>query len=246
MRRLLRRGVAGSLPAGYDVDTHFNPATTPGTSGSASFPTATSSRRSSSGRAEIVTDGIETFTETGIRLASGRELEADIIVTATGLNLLLLGGIEIAVDGREIDAAETITYKGMMLSGVPNLAFALGYTNASWTLKCDLVAKYVCRLLNHMDEHGYAFCTPRPPGPDVEIEPILDLESGYVLRSIDDLPKQGARPPWRLHQNYARDIVLLRWGSLDDEAMEFSRGDGSAVDADATAAASGWTQLSPR
>jgi cation diffusion facilitator CzcD-associated flavoprotein CzcO len=176
-----------------------------------------------SGDASIVTDGIETFTETGLKLMSGEELEADLVITATGLNLLAMGGLEIAVDGEEIDISETVGYKGMMFSGVPNLAVALGYTNASWTLKCDLICEYVCRLINHMDEHGYDQCMPRRPDSSVEIVPFIDLTSGYVLRSIDKFPKQGSRPPWRMYQNYPRDILLIRRGDLEDEGMEFSR-----------------------
>jgi len=175
------------------------------------------------GEASIVTDRIETFTERGLRLESGRELEADVIVTATGLNLMVLGGMEIVVDGETLDMPNAITYKGMMFGGVPNLAYTLGYTNASWTLKCDLVSKYACRMINHMDANGFVSATPRDPDPSVRIEPVIDLNSGYVQRALGDLPKQGSRTPWRLHQNYAKDIVMLRYGTLDDEAMEFER-----------------------
>ena len=223
MRKLLRKAAAAGLPPGYDVDTHFNPDYDPWDQRLCLIPDGDLFAAISSGRAEIVTDRIETFTETGIRLASGRDLEADIIITATGLQMLFFGGIDVVVDGREIDPAESVAYKGMMLSGVPNLSFAVGYTNASWTLKCDLVAKYVCRLINHMDEHGYAYCTPRAPGPDVELTPVLDLKAGYILRSLDELPKQGSRAPWRLKQNYPYDVAMLRWGAIEDEGMEFAR-----------------------
>jgi monooxygenase len=172
-----------------------------------------------------VTDGIDTFTEKGLRLSSGTELEADIIVTATGLNLLVLGGLELALDGKSLDLSETVAYKGMMISGVPNLAITVGYSNASWTLKADLVAGYVCRLLNYMDEHEYAVCTPQAPDPSLPTQPFLDLMSGYVLRSIAQFPKQGVEAPWRLHQNWFRDIRLLGRGPVDD-AIEFSRGAG--------------------
>jgi monooxygenase len=221
VRRLVRRGVENRLPAGYDVDTHFNPRYNPWDQRVCLVPDGDLFEVVGDRRATIVTDEIETFTERGLRLASGAEIEADIIVTATGLNLLTLGGVELAVDGREIDYSKTVGYKGMMLAGVPNLALTLGYTNASWTLKCDLVAQYVCRLLNHMDERGYAVCTPREPDPSVPREPFLDLRSGYVLRSLHKLPKQGATAPWRLHQNYFRDIGMLRRGPVDD-AMDFS------------------------
>jgi cation diffusion facilitator CzcD-associated flavoprotein CzcO len=173
------------------------------------------------GSASVVTDGVETFTETGIRLTSGEELEADVIITATGLNMLLLGGIEVSLDGEPVDFSKKVAYKGMMICGVPNLAVTLGYTNASWTLKCDLVSHYVCRLLNHMDEQGHTVCTPAAPDPSVTLVPFIDFNSGYVLRSIDTLPRQGATSPWRLHQNYFRDVRLLKRGPVDD-SMEFA------------------------
>jgi cation diffusion facilitator CzcD-associated flavoprotein CzcO len=221
-KALIRRGVMSRLPEGYDVDTHFAPRYQPWDQRLCLVPDGDLFDSLSDGRASIVTDRIETFTETGVKLESGVEIEADVIVTATGLNLLMIGGMGITVDGREIVLSETVGYKGMMFSGVPNLAVALGYTNASWTLKCDLVTQYVCRLIKHMDEHGYRQCTPREPGPGVAMEPFLDLASGYVLRSLHTLPKQGSRSPWRLHQNYARDVLMLRRGRLEDEGIEFS------------------------
>jgi cation diffusion facilitator CzcD-associated flavoprotein CzcO len=164
------------------------------------------------------------MTERGVRLASGRELEADVIVTATGLKLLLLGGCSVKVDGREIDPGETVIYRGCMLSGVPNLAFSFGYTNASWTLRCDLTAQYVCRLLAHMDKHGYATCTPRDPDPALGRLPFADFSSGYFLRSFDQLPKQGARAPWRLNQNYLLDLLELRTRPIGEPELEFGVG----------------------
>jgi cation diffusion facilitator CzcD-associated flavoprotein CzcO len=163
-----------------------------------------------------VTDQIESFTESSVKLSSGRELDADLIITATGLNLLTLGGLELAVDGAHVDIGRSVAYKGTMLCGVPNMALTLGYANASWTLKADLVAEYVCRLLRHMDERGFHTCTPLPPDASLPTVPLLDLKSGYVLRSIDQLPKQSTRPPWRLHQNYFKDLRLLRRGRIDD------------------------------
>ncbi len=224
MSRLLRDGVRRRLPEGFDVDRHFKPSYQPWDQRLCFVPDGDMFDAICAGRASIVTDRIETFTESGIRLASGAELEADIIVTATGLNLLALGGISLAVDGEEVDISRSVGYKGMMLSGIPNLALTLGYTNASWTLKGDLVGEYVCRLLNHMRARGYRQCTPRAPDPSLPTQPFLDLKAGYVLRSLDALPKQGARAPWRLNQNYVLDVRLLRRGPLEDEGIEFSRG----------------------
>ena len=170
----------------------------------------------------MVTDQIETFTEKGLKLKSGAELEADLIVTATGLNLQVLSGLQITVDGERVDPAKTFNYKGMMYSGVPNLASSFGYTNASWTLKCDLTCEYVCRLLNHMKKRGQRQCTPRNTDPTITEEPWIDFSSGYFQRSLHKFPKQGSRAPWKLHQNYARDIMMLRFGRVEDGVMEFS------------------------
>ena len=198
------------------------PAMTRGTSAFAWFPTATSSRRSPRAAPRSSPRRSKTFTEAGIKLGSGAELEADLIVTATGLNLLFLGGVRIAVDGEGVDLSARMAYKGMMLSGVPNLAFTLGYSNASWTLKADLTSEYVCRLLNHMSAHRYERCVAEIADPSISAEPILDLTAGYVLRSIDQLPKQGSKPPWRLRMNYALDVPILRFGQLEDGTMRFS------------------------
>ena len=222
MKNLIRKGLQRRLPSGYDIDRHFKPSYNPWDQRLCLVPNGDLFEAIREGRASVVTDRIDTFTETGLRLASGAELEADVIVTATGLNLLALGGARLAVDGQEIELAETMSYKGMMLSGVPNMAMSVGFTNASWTLKCDLTCEYVCRLLNHMDEHGYRQCTPRNRDPSIAALPFIDFSSGYVQRSIDSFPKQGSRAPWRLHQNYALDILTLRLGALEDGAMEFS------------------------
>jgi cation diffusion facilitator CzcD-associated flavoprotein CzcO len=230
MKRLIRKGIERQLPPGYDVDTHFKPSYDPWDQRLCLVPNGDLFEAVSAGRASVVTDHIDTFTETGIKLASGAQLDADLIVTATGLNLLALGGLQIAVDGRDVTLSETMSYKGMMLSGVPNFAFAVGYTNASWTLKCDLTCEYVCRLLNHMDEGGYRQCIPHNRDPGVAELPFIDFSSGYVLRSIDQFPKQGSKAPWRLHQNYPLDIMNLKFGSIEDGAMEFS-GTASRTDA---------------
>ena len=222
-KALIRRGVERRLPAGYDIDTHFKPGYQPWDQRVCFVPDDDLFKAISDGRASVVTDRIDTFTERGLLLSSGQELEADVIVTATGLNLLLLGGMTLTVDGREVDLSQTVGYKGMMLSGVPNLALTVGYTNASWTLKGDLVADYVCRLLEHMDEHGYRQCTPRAPDPALATQPFIDLAAGYVLRSLDTLPRQGEKMPWRLHQNYLRDVMMFKHGPVADEAIAFSR-----------------------
>ncbi|MHA3701352.1 flavin-containing monooxygenase [Jatrophihabitans sp. YIM 134969] len=229
MKKILRSGAVKALPAGFDVDTHLAPTYQPWDQRLCVVPDGDLFRAISSGRASIVTDRIVRFTATGIELASGQTLEADVVVTATGLNLLALGGVTFEVDGRPVDLADTVAYKGMMLSGVPNMALTIGYTNASWTLKADLVARYVCRLLAYMDEHDVDTAVPDASaliaasgGDTTALEPIIDLQSGYVLRSVQVLPKQGPSAPWRLHQNYVRDLRLMRRGPLTD-AMLFSR-----------------------
>ncbi|MFD4198086.1 flavin-containing monooxygenase [Amycolatopsis thermoflava] len=223
VRKFLRKAASAQLPRGFEVDRHFNPSYDPWDQRVCFVPDGDLFKAVRSGKADIVTDTIERFTAEGVRLTSGRVLEADIVVTATGLNLLPFGGLDLVVDGEPVEIGERLAYKGMMLSGVPNYAFTIGYTNASWTLKADLVAGYVCRLLNHLDEHGYTTCTPVAPPSVTATEPLIDLKSGYVLRSIDKLPKQGPAAPWRLFQNYPRDVMLMRHGSLTDDAMRFAR-----------------------
>ena len=214
--------VKASVGPEFDVDTHFSPSSNPWDQRVCLVPDGDLFEALRQGRASVVTDRIETFTERGILLASGQELAADLIVTATGLELLFLGGIAVEVDGVGVDPSARLSYKGMMLSGVPNLACAFGYTNASWTLKADLTAEYVCRLLTHMDAVGASQCVPRNTDPDLAEEPFLDFSSGYVLRGAGRFPKQGSKRPWKVYQNYALDLVSLRLGSLVDGVMEFS------------------------
>jgi cation diffusion facilitator CzcD-associated flavoprotein CzcO len=222
MKRLIARGARRQLGPGYDME-HFTPRYDPWDQRLCLVPDADLFRAIREGRASVVTDEIESFTETGLRLRSGEGLEADVVVTATGLVLKLMAGLELVVDGEPVDLSKALAYKGMMYSDVPNLAAAFGYTNASWTLKCDLTAEYVCRLLKHMREHGYVQCTPRRTDPTIAEEPILDFSSGYVQRALADLPKQGSKRPWRLHQNYVKDVAALRFGRLEDGVMEFRR-----------------------
>jgi cation diffusion facilitator CzcD-associated flavoprotein CzcO len=231
VKRLIRRGIERLVPPGYDIDTHFTPRYNPWEQRLCLVRDADLFEAIGAGRASIVTDHVEAFTKGGIRLASGGELEADVIITATGLSLLLLGGTQISIDGEQVDLANTVIYRGCMLSGLPNLAFEFGYTNASWTLRCDLTSQFVCRLLAHMEEHGYDSCTPRTPGPAMRTEPFADFSSGYILRSIDSLPRQGSKTPWRLHQNYLLDWLDSKARPIDDSGLMFSRdgaGGGSA------------------
>lgn len=209
--------------AGFDVATHFTPSYKPWDQRLCLVPDGDLFDTLRKGRASVVTDHIEAFTETGLRLRSGVELVADLVVMATGLKLKFLGGLQLEVDGQRIDPSKTLTYKGMMCSDVPNLAFAIGYTNASWTLKCDLTSEYVCRLLNHMDARGYTQCTPRRNDPRLQEEPIINFTSGYVQRALDKLPKQGSVAPWKLYQNYALDMMVLRNARVEDGTMEFTR-----------------------
>ncbi len=222
VKDLILGGVRAALGPDYDVATHFTPRYNPWDQRLCLVPDGDLVRTIRDKRASVVTAEIDAFTDNGIRLKDGSELEADVIVTATGLVLQVLGGIEVAVDGRKVDFADTLNYKGMMYSDVPNFAAALGYTNASWTLKCDLTCDYVCRLINYMDRHGYKQCRPHNDDPTVEPMPSLTFTSGYVQRSIAKLPKQGSKRPWRLYQNYALDIVSLRFGKVDDGVMRYS------------------------
>jgi cation diffusion facilitator CzcD-associated flavoprotein CzcO len=223
MKRLLRMGVERQLPKGYDIDTHFTPDYNPWDQRLCLVPNGDLFKSIKAGTASVVTDRIATFTETGLLLESGAELEADVIVTATGLELLFIGGIEASVDGEPVDLPSKLTYKGMMLEGVPNLALAVGYTNASWTLKCDLTCDYVTRLLNHMRETGMRQCTPVNDDTEVVATPLLGLNSGYVTRSAHKFPKQGSRFPWQVHQSYLKDYRALKQSAVDgDDAMVFS------------------------
>jgi len=222
VKKLIVNGAQAMLGPGYDVKTHFTPSYKPWDQRLCLVPDGDLFHAIRSGRASVVTDQIERFTAKGILLKSGTELEADLIVTATGLKLKVLGDLQLSVDGQRVEPARTFNYKGMMYSDVPNLASSFGYTNASWTLKCDLTCEYVCRLLNHMARHGYRQCTPRNKDPSVTAEPWIDFSSGYVQRSLALFPKQGSKAPWRLYQNYARDLLSLRFGKLSDGSMEFS------------------------
>jgi cation diffusion facilitator CzcD-associated flavoprotein CzcO len=222
VKRLLRLGLRLQLPRGYDVDTHFTPRYNPWDERMCVVPGGDLFKAIASRRATVVTDHIDAFTERGLRLQSGSEVEADIIVTATGLELQFVGGIDLVVDGEPVDLADRLTYKGMMLEGVPNLALAIGYTNASWTLKCDLTCQYVCRLLNHLRSTRLRQCTPVNRDVEVVAEPLLDLQSGYIQRAADRLPQQGSKFPWRVYQSFLADYRATKLKSVDDGVMQFS------------------------
>jgi cation diffusion facilitator CzcD-associated flavoprotein CzcO len=222
IKNMIRSGLKRQLPDDYDVDTHFKPRYQPWDQRLCLVPDGDLFRAIRRGQVSVVTDEIEGFTGSGITLASGRQLDADIIVTATGLNLLLIGGMSLSVDGEPVDLPDRLAYKGMMISGVPNFAFTVGYTNASWTLKADLVSEYVCRLLRYMDARGYRQCVPENDDPTLQTRPLLDFAAGYVQRSIHKLPKNGSRAPWQLGMNYAQDLLTLRHGRIRDSAMRFS------------------------
>jgi len=223
VRATLLRLVTEQLPAGYDVARDFAPTYNPWDQRVCLVPDGDLFAAINAGTVSIVTDTIERFTATGLGLVSELEIEADIIVTATGLDVKLLGGIALIVDGEPVEVADRFNYKGMMLSDVPNLALAFGYTNASWTLKCDLTSRYFCRLLNYMDRHGHAICVAVLGGARIERRPMLDFSSGYVQRAAAILPGQGPKPPWRVHQNYLKDLAALRFGPVADEVMAFRK-----------------------
>ncbi len=217
--------VKAQLGPDYDVETHFTPRYNPWDQRLCLVPDADLFEALKAGTASVVTDQIEGFTEDGVALASGETLKADIIVTATGLDMQLMSGLKATVDGAAVNFPETFSYKGMMYSGVPNLASTFGYTNASWTLKADLTAEYLCRLINFMDRKGYTECRPEPEG-QIEPAPWLDFSSGYVQRALTRLPKQGKEAPWRVYQNYALDLLAFRFGKIDDGVMRFGRARG--------------------
>ncbi len=214
--------VREQLGPDYDIDTHFTPRYNPWDQRLCLVPDADLFEALKSGAASVVTDHIDGFTADGVRLKSGDLLKADVIVTATGLDMQLMSGLEVQVDGAPVDLTDSFSYKGMMYSGVPNLAATFGYTNASWTLKADLTSEYVCRLLNHMDRHGFTRCRPVNDDPALESAPWLDFSSGYVTRGMKRFPKQGVKAPWRVYQNYALDLMAFRYGKVDDGVMRFS------------------------
>jgi monooxygenase len=223
-RAMLVEAARRLLPPGFDVARHLSPSYPPWDQRLCIAPDADLFRVLASGKASLVTDSIECITPDGIRLASGAELPSDIIVTATGLQLKLLGGAQLRVDGAPVVLSEAMVYRGAMYSGVPNMAVASGYINASWTLKCELLARYGCRLLNHMQARGLDVVVPvADAGATLASEPFLNLSSGYVRRASGLLPRQGARLPWRMVQNYLVDLALLRFSSLRDGALRFSR-----------------------
>jgi cation diffusion facilitator CzcD-associated flavoprotein CzcO len=219
VRSALLKDAERRLPAGFDL-THFSPAYGPWDQRLCASPEGDLFQAISGGRADVVTDGIETFTSTGIRLTSGRELDADIVITATGLEMQFFGGAQLVVDGREVSLPDTTVYKGLMLSGVPNLVFTFGYINSSWTLKADLVNEFTCRLLRYMDTHGFRSCMPTLPDT-VQRGELFAMSSGYIQRAIAHLPGSGTGHPWRLGMNWFRDFATLRFGSLEDGHLVF-------------------------
>jgi len=221
-KKLLRKGLEHGLPADFDIDTHFNPHYEPWDQRMCVIPDSDLFRTIRRGSVSVVTDRIRTFTKTGILLESGKELEAEIIVTATGLQLLACGGISIDVDGRPVEMSSTFIYKGLMLSDVPNFAMCAGYINASWTLRAELSTNYVCRVLEYMDKNGYRICVAHADENTLDTRPLLDLSAGYVQRSSDLFPKQGTKAPWYFPQNYFLDSIMMRLGSVADGVMEFS------------------------
>jgi len=222
MKKMLISGVQKELGKEFDTETHFTPSYNPWDQRICLVPNGDLFESIKAEKSSVVTDHIESFTAKGIQLKSGKTLEADMIVTATGLNLKLLGGINFVVDGKTIDLSKTVSYRAMMFSDIPNLALAFGYTNASWTLKCDLSNQYVCKLINYMDKNGHRKCVPVQNDPNLELEDWLDFSSGYIRRVIHTLPKQGTKKPWRLDQNYMVDRKMIGKADFNDGVMTFS------------------------
>jgi cation diffusion facilitator CzcD-associated flavoprotein CzcO len=220
-KAMIREVLRTELGPDYDIATHLTPRYDPFDQRPCLAPNGDFFRSIRRGKTTIVTDEIETFTDAGLKLRSGRELKADLVVTATGLVVQMLGGAEIDVDGKLVNLATTFSYKGVMYSDIPNLASIFGYINASWTLKADLICAFICRLLNHMDRLALRQCTPRNTDPTLESRPAVEFSSGYFQRAMDRLPRQGSRKPWRIYQNYLQDLIALRLAPLDDGVLEF-------------------------
>jgi len=220
LKKFLLGGVKKALGPDYDVATHFTPDYNPWDQRLCAVPDGDLFAAIREGRAEVVTDHVDMFNGEGIQLKSGKQLDADIVILATGLNLKFAGGVKHSFDGKELDITEHFIYRGMMFSGMPNMAFTVGYTNSSWTLKTDLTGKYVCRLLNKMDRGNYSTVTPSLKG-EIDEVPLLDFDAGYVLRAREQMPKNGNRLPWKNYQNYIRDFIGLRLGRLNDDELEF-------------------------
>ena len=228
VKRWIKDKLRKELGPDFDVDRHFTPPYNPWDQRMCLVPDGDMLIALREKRASIVTGLIDTFTPTGLKMKSGEHLDADIIITATGLELVALGGASLTVDGQPVQLNKSVNYKGCMLTGLPNLSFVFGYTNASWTLKADLLCAYVCRLLNYMDKHGYRQVVPRLNDPTVEDLPLLNLTSGYIQRALDRFPRQGSKLPWRLYQNYFFDTMMIRFGSIQDDALEFKRAESPA------------------
>jgi monooxygenase len=222
-KKALKDMATRRLPDGFDYEKHFSPRYNPWDERVCLAPNGDFFKTIKAGKADVVTDTIETFTETGIKLTSGEELQADIIITATGLNMQLFGGATATRNGEPIDLTKSMTYKGLMLSGVPNMAITFGYTNASWTLKADLVSEFICRVLNYMDANGFDRVEPQHPGDAIDEEPFMDFTPGYFRRAMDTLPKSGSEAPWKLKQNYFFDLRLIRHGKVDEESLHFTK-----------------------
>jgi cation diffusion facilitator CzcD-associated flavoprotein CzcO len=221
LRHFILQGVRRALGAHVDVARHFTPGYNPWDQRLCLVPDGDLFHAIKSGKASVRTGQIDCFTAQGVKLQGGEELPADVIITATGLNLLVLGNIQLEVDGRIIDPAQTISYKGALYSGVPNLASVFGYTNASWTLKCELTCEYLCRVLNFMQRTGRAICVPTHDDPLVVPQTWLNLTSGYIQRSVERVPKQGSKKPWKLYQNYLLDLFVFRYCAIDDGVLRF-------------------------
>jgi cation diffusion facilitator CzcD-associated flavoprotein CzcO len=223
VKKYLLNEIRKVLGKDYEVDVHFNPKYDPWDERLCAVPDNDLFEVIKEGKCTMVTDQIDSFTETGIQLKSGRHLVADLVISATGLKLKALGGIKITVDGEKMDISKLLTYKGLMLEQLPNAAVIIGYSNASWTLKADLACAYFCRLMNYMDAHHFKSCVPRLSEENVQAEPIIDFSSGYIQRSLHELPKQGNKFPWKLHQNYIKDMIILKYKKVDDGYLIFRK-----------------------